>query len=73
MSVSKVVRAVVERERLTVGHLVDLMANADGTTGVEPWDGESVPDEPVTYIGLERPEGPHPDSRIITLENPRAT
>lgn len=35
------------------------------------WDGEPVPDEPVMYIGLERPEGLHPDSRFITLENLR--
>ncbi|MFB7333811.1 hypothetical protein ACFC00_19535 [Streptomyces adustus] len=69
VSVSKLVRAVVEREQLTVRYLVDLMSG--GTTTVEPWDGEAVPDEPVTYIGLERPEGLHPDSRIITLENLR--
>jgi hypothetical protein len=38
---------------------------------VDLWDGEPVPDEPVMYIGLERPEGLHPDSRVITLENLR--
>jgi hypothetical protein len=69
LSVSKVVRAVVEREQLTVRYLIDLMAG--DTTAVELWDGGPVPDEPVTYIGLERPEGLHPDSRIITLENLR--
>ncbi|WP_225095132.1 TerD family protein [Streptomyces sp. CoH27] len=68
-SVSKVVRAIVEREQLTVGYLIDLMSG--GTTTVDLWDGESVPDEPVMYIGLERPEGLHPDSRIITRENLR--
>ncbi|WBO62521.1 TerD family protein [Streptomyces camelliae] len=68
-SVSKVVRAIVEREQLTVGYLIDLMSG--GTTTVDRWDGESVPDGPVMYIGLERPEGLHPDSRIITLENLR--
>ncbi|MFI5971989.1 hypothetical protein [Streptomyces sp. NPDC051452] len=68
-SVSKVVRAIVEREQLTVGYLVDLMSG--GTTTADLWDGEPVPDEPVMYIGLERPEGLHPDSRIITLENLR--
>jgi stress response protein SCP2 len=71
VSVSKVVRAVVEREQLTIRYLVDLMTGADDTTSVESWDGKSVPEEPVTYIGLERPEGLHPDSRIITLENLR--
>ncbi|WP_330456134.1 hypothetical protein OIB37_04170 [Streptomyces sp. NBC_00820] len=69
VSVSTVVRAVVERRYLTVWYLVDLMS--DATTTVDLWDGESVPDEPVTYIGLERPEGLHPDSRVITLENLR--
>ncbi|MET7613039.1 hypothetical protein ABZX97_18290 [Streptomyces seoulensis] len=68
-SVSMVVRALVEREQLTVRYLTDLMA--DGTAPVEQWDGETVPDEPVTYIGLVRPEGLHPDSRVITPENLR--
>ncbi|MGW4232447.1 hypothetical protein ACWEF9_24705 [Streptomyces sp. NPDC004980] len=69
VSVSKVVRAVMEREQLTVGYLIDLMS--DDTTVMDLWDHERVPDGPVTYIGLERPEGLHPDSRIITLENLR--
>lgn len=69
VSVSKVVRALVEREQLTVGYLIDLMSR--DTTAMDLWDGGPVPDEPVTYIGLERPEGLHPDSRIITLENLR--
>ncbi|MEW2303069.1 hypothetical protein AB0958_24375 [Streptomyces sp. NPDC006655] len=68
-SVSTVVRAVVEREQLTVGYLIDLMSG--DTTTVDLWGGERVPDEPVTYIGLERPEGLHPDSRIVTVENLR--
>ncbi|WP_200302035.1 TerD family protein [Streptomyces adelaidensis] len=69
VSVSKVVRALVEREQLTVGYLIDLMSR--DTTVMGLWDGERVPDEPVLYIGLERPEGLHPDSRVITLENLR--
>lgn len=69
VSVSKVVRALVEREQLTVGYLIDLMSV--DTTAMDLWEGEPVPDEPVTYIGLERPEGLHPDSRVITLENLR--
>ncbi|MFJ8050695.1 TerD family protein [Streptomyces luteogriseus] len=69
VSVSKVVRALVEREQLTMRYLIDLMPR--DTTAVDLWDGETVPEEPVTYIGLERPEGLHPDSRIITLENLR--
>ncbi|MFD9118547.1 hypothetical protein [Streptomyces bottropensis] len=69
VSVSKVVRAVVEREQLTVGYLIDLMS--DGDTVTDLWDGRSVPQEPVTYLGLERPEGLHPDSRVVTLGNLR--
>ncbi|MDX3526843.1 hypothetical protein P1P75_10420 [Streptomyces sp. ID05-39B] len=69
VSVSKVVRALVEREHLTVRYLIGLMS--DDTTAVDLWDGGPVPDEPVLYIGLERPEGLHPDSRVITLENLR--
>lgn len=67
--VSALVRAVLEREPLTVRHLVGLMTGPAG--GVDLWDGVSVPDGPVTYIGLERPEGLHPDSRIVTLGNLR--
>jgi hypothetical protein len=69
LSVAKAVRAIVEREQLTVRYLIDLLP-ADTTT-VHEWDGTSLPAEPVTYIGLERPEGLHPDSQIITLENLR--
>ncbi|QFQ95467.1 TerD family protein [Streptomyces phaeolivaceus] len=68
-SVSTVVRALVEREQLTVGYLIDLMS--DGTTVMDLWDGGPVPAEPVTYIGLERPEGLHPESRVITPGNLR--
>ncbi|MDQ0758586.1 hypothetical protein [Streptomyces canus] len=68
-SVATLLRAIVEREQLTVGYLTRLMAN--GGTDVAAWDAESVPDEPVTYIGLERPEGLHPDSVVITPENLR--
>ncbi|MFJ6658993.1 TerD family protein [Streptomyces sp. NPDC091377] len=69
VSVSKVVRAVMEREYLTVRYLIGLMSGR--VTAVEWRDGEPVPDGPVTYVGLERPEGLHPDSRVITLENLR--
>ncbi|MDH6582898.1 stress response protein SCP2 [Streptomyces sp. SAI-133] len=69
VSVATLLRAVVEREQLTVGYLADLLAN-DGTQ-VATWDPESVPDVPVTYIGLERPEGLHPESVVITPENLR--
>ncbi|MER6028862.1 hypothetical protein [Streptomyces sp. NPDC001851] len=70
VSVATLLRGVVEREYLTVGHLAGLLAGR-GTTVTE-WDGgEAVPDGPVTYVGLQRPEGLHPESRIITPENLR--
>lgn len=40
-------------------------------TTVTLWDGETVPDGPVTYIGLRRPEELPAGSRIVTLENLR--
>ncbi|MCT9080324.1 TerD family protein [Streptomyces fulvoviolaceus] len=69
VTVATLVRGIVEREQLNVRYLTGLMADAGAT--VTPWDGETVPDVPVTYIGLERPEGLHPDSRVITPENLR--
>ncbi|MEU8033095.1 hypothetical protein AB0C13_31440 [Streptomyces sp. NPDC049099] len=70
VSVATLVRGIVEREYLTVGHLADLLAER-GTTVTE-WDGtQAAPDGPVTYLGLQRPEGLHPDSRIVTPENLR--
>ncbi|GCB51851.1 TerD family protein [Streptomyces sp. NL15-2K] len=67
VSVATLLRGIVEREQLTVRYLTELMAGG----GAEVWDGTSIPDGPVTYIGLERPEGLHPDSRVITLGNLR--
>ncbi len=69
VSVANLLRSVVEGEQLTVGYLTGLMAN--GGTDVSTWDAAAVPDEPVTYVGLERPEGLHPDSVVITAENLR--
>ncbi|MFE5852836.1 hypothetical protein ACFQ61_06405 [Streptomyces sp. NPDC056500] len=70
VSVATLVRGVVERNYLTVRYLVELMD--ERATGTALWDGTTVPDGPVTYIGLERPDGLHPDSLVITPENLRA-
>ncbi|WP_203181539.1 TerD family protein [Streptomyces pratensis] len=70
VSVATLVRGIVEREQLTVRHLTGLMAGRATSTTL--WDGTTVPDGPVTYIGLERPDGLHPDSVIVTPENLRA-
>ena len=70
LSVATLLRGIVERDHLTVRYLTDLMA--DRATATTLWDGSTIPDGPVTYIGLERPEGLHPDSVIVTPENLRA-
>ncbi len=67
VSVATLLRGIVERRQLTVRYLTELM----GDDAVTVWDGEKVPDGPVTYVGLQRPEGLHPDSRIVTPENLR--
>ncbi|MEU6484836.1 hypothetical protein [Streptomyces sp. NPDC046887] len=67
VTVATLLRAFAERDYLTVRHLVELMADRAGTTTL--WDGGPVPDGPVTFIGLERPEGLHPDSVVVTPEN----
>ncbi len=69
VSVATLVRGFVERDHLTVRHLTGLMA--DRAAATTRWDGRTVPDGPVTYIGLERPDGLHPDSCVVTPENLR--
>ncbi|GGZ41084.1 hypothetical protein GCM10010344_02080 [Streptomyces bluensis] len=69
VSVARLLRGIVERDQLTVRYLTGLMT--DDATGMTLWDGTTVPDEPVTYIGLQRPDGLHPESRVITPENLR--
>ncbi|MFE9411052.1 hypothetical protein ACFYN0_20050 [Streptomyces sp. NPDC006704] len=69
VSVATLLRGIVERRPLTVRHLTDLLA--DRATATTLWDGTTPPSEPVTYIGLERPDGLHPDSRVFTPENLR--
>lgn len=59
------VRALMERDYLTVSYLVDRWrSRADVTT----WDGASLPDEPVTYIGIEAPEDLPEGSEAYTLD-----
>ncbi|MGY6020020.1 hypothetical protein [Streptomyces spinosirectus] len=71
VTVATLLRGIVEREHLTVRHITDLMAGGESATEVTLWDRETLPPGPVTYIGLERPDGLHPDSRVITPENLR--
>lgn len=69
VSVAALLRGIVERDHLTVRHLTGLMTGA--ATTVTLWDGRTVPDGPVTYIGLQRPDGLPAGSRIVTPENLR--
>ncbi|MER7172353.1 hypothetical protein [Streptomyces mesophilus] len=66
VTVETLLRGIVEREQLTVRWLLQLMG-----AEVTVWDGERLPEGPVTYFGMRRPEGLHPDSRILTPENLR--
>ncbi|MGC0327680.1 hypothetical protein RKD23_000670 [Streptomyces sp. SAI-170] len=69
VTVAALLRGVMEHESLTVRHLVDLLA--EQASSVTLWDGTTVPQGPVTFLGLTRPEGLHPDSRVVTPENLR--
>lgn len=56
------VRALVERRYLTMSYLIGLWS-----TEVSMWDG-TVPDEPVTYVGIDAPENLPAGSRVYTLD-----
>jgi hypothetical protein len=58
------VRALLERRYLTVSYLVDRWR---ARTGVTMWDG-GLPDEPVTFVGVQAPDGLPDGSRIYTLD-----
>jgi hypothetical protein len=66
---SQLVRGIVERDYLRMDYLTTLMgANAET---VSMYDGGSLPEEPVTFVGLERPEGLAEGSQAFTLNNLR--
>ncbi|MFJ2932033.1 hypothetical protein ACIO8G_04650 [Streptomyces sp. NPDC087219] len=69
VSIAVLLRGLMGRTSLTVSHLVALMEESGARTTL--WDGRTVPDAPVTYIGLERPDGLAPGSRVFTPENLR--
>ncbi|MFF5920894.1 hypothetical protein ACFY8C_21510 [Streptomyces flavochromogenes] len=69
VSIAVLLRGLMGRTSLTVDHLVALMEESGVRTTL--WDGRTVPDAPVTYIGLERPDGLAPGSRVFTPENLR--
>ena len=59
-------RAIVQRDYLRVGDLMELISERGGQ--VRRFDG-TLPTEPVTFIGLDRPDGLPDGSRVITLQN----
>ncbi|KQX51033.1 MULTISPECIES: hypothetical protein [unclassified Streptomyces] len=69
VSIAVLLRGLFGRTPLTVRHLVELMGESGAPTTL--WDGRTLPDTPVTYIGLERPDGLAPGSRVLTPENLR--
>ncbi|MER5710226.1 hypothetical protein [Streptomyces sp. NPDC002122] len=69
VSIAVLLRGLMGRTSLTVGHLVALMEESGARATL--WDGRTAPDTPVTYIGLERPDGLAPGSRVFTPENLR--
>ncbi|WP_406064678.1 hypothetical protein OG462_37010 [Streptomyces sp. NBC_01077] len=69
VSIAVLLRGLFGRTPLTVRHLVALMEESGAPTTL--WDGRTLPDAPVTYIGLERPDGLAPGSRVLTPENLR--
>ncbi|MFD8643390.1 hypothetical protein ACFV14_24205 [Streptomyces zaomyceticus] len=69
VSIAVLLRGLFGRTSLTVRHLVALMEESGARTTL--WDGRTAPDGPVTYIGLERPDGLAPGSRVVTPENLR--
>ncbi|MER7949595.1 hypothetical protein ABTY59_19615 [Streptomyces sp. NPDC096079] len=69
VTVAVLLRGLLSRTPLTVRHLTGLLASE--ATATTWWDGVTLPEGPVTYIGLERPEGLPPGSRVLTPENLR--
>lgn len=66
VTTAMLVRAVVQREYLTTGYLVELLCGKAGAY-VEYTPGMTLT-EPVTFVGIERPEGLPDGSTVITLD-----
>ncbi|MFE9044747.1 hypothetical protein ACFYOG_28080 [Streptomyces sp. NPDC007818] len=69
VSMAVLLRGAVERTPVTVRHVMGLLRESGAE--VTEWSGGAVPEEPVTYLGLARPEGLAPGSRVVTPENLR--
>ncbi|WP_395107885.1 hypothetical protein [Actinomadura sp. SCN-SB] len=69
LTTTELVRGLAERRFLTVRHLTDLLT--PGPASVTFWDGKRLPGHPVTFVGLERPDGLHEKSTVFTPGNLR--
>jgi hypothetical protein len=67
VSASLLARAIIERDYLRVGYLTDLMAR--GGAAVLVLGRDPVPAVPVTFVGLDRPDGLADGSAAYTLQN----
>ena len=68
-STMSLAKAILEKTFTPLTDLVGLHQQRARTTLAST---EPRPDTPVTYVGLRRPEGLHPDSTVITLESFRS-
>ncbi|MFF0484737.1 hypothetical protein [Streptomyces sp. NPDC004435] len=69
VSLAVLLRGVVEHQPVTVRHIIELLRESGAE--ITEWSGGAVPEEPVTYLGLDRPVGLAPGSRVVTPENLR--
>ncbi|MGA8112449.1 MAG: hypothetical protein WCA46_02165 [Actinocatenispora sp.] len=65
-STALMARAIQGRRHLTVGYLVELLAGKAGS--YQRYTPELELTEPVTYVGIERPEGLPEGSEVVTLD-----
>jgi hypothetical protein len=65
-STAVLARGLLQRDYLTVGHLVELMRAAG--TEVMLWEPGTEPAGPVTYLGVHAPEDLPAGSEVITLD-----
>ncbi|MEU7530419.1 hypothetical protein AB0A74_32155 [Saccharothrix sp. NPDC042600] len=70
VTASVLARSIVERRATTVGDVVDLLRAKAGS--YTTWTPGSTFTEPVTYIGVERPDGLPDGSTVITRATLRA-
>lgn len=66
VSTSLLTRAIIQRQYLTIGHLVNLMAPKTRWTAT--WDPTIRFTDPVTFVGLHAPDGLPAGSTVITLD-----